>query len=67
MELVDRAETAGLLERVDDPDDQRVVRLRLTRRGAARVEALAAVHLEELSRLRTRFTSLWEDLPARVE
>jgi DNA-binding MarR family transcriptional regulator len=63
VELVDRAVAAGLLERVGDADDQRVVRLRLTGAGTERVEALAAAHLEELSRLRSRFTSLWDDLP----
>jgi DNA-binding MarR family transcriptional regulator len=66
VELVDRAEAAGLLERADDPDDQRVVRLRLTRAGAEKVEALASAHLEELSRLRTRFRSLWDDLPTTI-
>jgi DNA-binding MarR family transcriptional regulator len=66
VELVDRAEAAGLLERVDDADDQRVVRLRLTRTGHEKVESLAAAHLEELSRLRTRFATLWDDLPARL-
>src|SRR5436190_90484 len=30
VELVDRAERAGLVHRVADPDDQRVVRLALT-------------------------------------
>ena len=65
VELVDRAVTAGLVERVDDPDDQRVVRLQLTRSGAQRVEALAEAHLEELSRLRPRFDSLWQHLPER--
>jgi DNA-binding MarR family transcriptional regulator len=49
---------AGLIERVSDPDDQRVVRLRLTPDGEEKVAALAAVHLEELSRLRGRFESL---------
>lgn len=63
VELVDRAESAGLLERVDDPDDHRVVRLRLTRAGADKVEALSAAHLEELSRLRRRVAALWDDLP----
>lgn len=63
VELVDRAEAAGLVERASDDDDQRVVRLHLTAEGAAKVESLAAAHLEELSRLRPRFTSLWSDLP----
>jgi DNA-binding MarR family transcriptional regulator len=65
VELVDRAVAGGLVERFGDDDDQRVVRLRLTRHGADRVEALAGAHLEELSRLRRRIDSLWADLPAR--
>ena len=64
VELVDRAVTAGLVERIGDAHDQRVVRLRLTDTGKARVAALASVHLEELSRLRPRFDSLWADLPS---
>ena len=64
VELVDRAVTARLVERVDDEHDQRIVRLRLTQTGRDRVAALAGVHLEELSRLRSRFDSLWADLPA---
>lgn len=63
VELVDRAVAAGLLERVVDEEDHRVVRLHLTTLGAEKVEALSAAHLEELSRLRTRFNSLWADLP----
>lgn len=63
VELVDRAERAGLLERVPDPDDHRVVRLHLSDEGEARLAALAAAHLEELSRLRPNFDSLWAHLP----
>jgi DNA-binding MarR family transcriptional regulator len=63
VELVDRAVAGGLVVRVADPDDQRVVRLDLTAAGRRKVEALAAAHLEELSRLRKRITSLWDDLP----
>jgi DNA-binding MarR family transcriptional regulator len=63
VELVDRAVAAGLVERTGDPDDQRVVRLRLTAAGEAKVAALAAAHLEELSRLRPQFESLWDRLP----
>jgi hypothetical protein len=40
------------------------VRLRLTAIGEERVNALADAHLEELSRLRRRFDSLWADLPS---
>ncbi len=64
VELVDRAVHAGLVERVDDGTDHRIVRLRLTQSGTRRIEALAEAHLEELSRLRSRFDSLWDDLPA---
>ena len=63
VELVDRAVAAGLVERMDDADDQRVVRLGLTRKGSRRVAALAEAHLEELSRLRPQLESLWSDLP----
>lgn len=63
VELVDRVVAAGLLERTADRDDHRVVRLRLTPAGARKVAALAEAHLEELSRLRSAFTSLWDDLP----
>ena len=63
VELIDRAVTAGLVKRVGESHDQRVVRLQLTDTGEARVAALAGAHLEELSRLRPRFDSLWADLP----
>lgn len=63
VELVDRAVAAALVERVADPADQRVVRLRLTQFGTEQLEALSAAHLEELSRLGPRLTSLWSDLP----
>jgi DNA-binding MarR family transcriptional regulator len=51
-ELVDRAETAGLLRRVRDDDDHRVVRLHITSSGAAKLARLSRQHLDELARLR---------------
>ena len=45
--------------------DQRVVRLRLTAAGHAKVEELATAELEGLARLRPRFASVWDDLPGR--
>ncbi len=48
--LVDRAAAAGLVERRSDPDDQRVVRLRLTPTGARRLRQLSRKHFEELER-----------------
>ena len=47
--LVDRADAAGLVERVRDPEDHRVVRLQLTAAGSKRLEALSSSHLEELA------------------
>jgi DNA-binding MarR family transcriptional regulator len=51
VELVDRAERAGLVRRRPDPDDRRVVHLELTADGSAHLAALAAAHLAELRRL----------------
>ena len=51
VELVDRAERAGLVARTEDPDDHRAVRLTLTADGAARLGGLTVVHLDELRRL----------------
>jgi DNA-binding MarR family transcriptional regulator len=50
-ELVDRAETAGLVERWRDSDDGRLTRVRLTPGGEKRLRQLAAAHLDELRRL----------------
>jgi DNA-binding MarR family transcriptional regulator len=60
--LVDRADAAGLVSRVRDEDDHRVVRLHLTERGAERLEALSALHLEELQRLAFELPGAWEGL-----
>jgi len=60
--LVDRAVAAGLVERLADGDDHRVVRLRLTPSGARRLASLATLHLEELDRLGARTTPLWAGL-----
>ncbi len=61
--LVDRAEAAGLLRRIRDVDDHRVVRLQLTPSGEERLAALSALHLEELRRLARQLPDLWEGLP----
>ncbi|MGZ4213657.1 MAG: MarR family winged helix-turn-helix transcriptional regulator [Actinomycetota bacterium] len=60
--LVDRAETAGLVVRAQDPDDHRVVRVELTDTGAQRLERLGALHLEELARMAPRMRELWSGL-----
>jgi DNA-binding MarR family transcriptional regulator len=49
--LVDRAENAGLIERVPDADSRSVVRLRLTPTGSAQLEMLSELHLMELAHL----------------
>jgi DNA-binding MarR family transcriptional regulator len=51
VELVDRAQAAGLVERMDDPGDGRVTRVRLTPDGEARLAKLAATHIDELRNL----------------
>ena len=53
VELVRRAERAGLLERSADAADHRVVRLTLSAEGEARLGQLSAMHLDELQRLQT--------------
>jgi len=60
--LVDRADAAGLVTRTRDGDDHRVVRLRLTRTGAEHLEALSALHLEELERLALELPDVWRGL-----
>jgi len=60
--LVNRAVTAGLLARTSDPDDQRRVRLQLTKLGERRLAQLSALHLEELRRLAPSLRSVWADL-----
>ncbi|HET9729909.1 MAG TPA: MarR family transcriptional regulator, partial [Acidimicrobiia bacterium] len=49
VELVDRAEHGGLVQRVPDDNDHRIVRLRLTRDGQRTIRRLSRAHLEELS------------------
>lgn len=51
VELVNRAEAGGWVERQRDTDDHRVVRLRLTRLGERCIEKLTELHLAELRRL----------------
>lgn len=53
-ELVQRAESAGLVRRTGDESDRRVTRLSLTADGRERLESLTARHLEELERLALR-------------
>ena len=53
VELVDRAEAAGLVERTPDGDDGRVVRVRLTSEGDRVLQKLTRAHLDRLHELAT--------------
>ena len=61
-ELVQRASEAGLVERHQDPKDRRISRIQLTKKGGDALELLSAMHLEELSRLASEMSGLWEGL-----
>jgi DNA-binding MarR family transcriptional regulator len=61
VELVDRAEAAGLVERIPDRVDGRVVRVRLTEMGDRILQQLTRAHLERLHELAT----VLDDLVAR--
>ena len=60
VELVDRAEAAGLVRRRSDPHDHRVVRLALTRSGAAKLERISRANLAEIGRLGPEFQDVWK-------
>ncbi len=60
-ELVDRAEAAGLVERVQDASDGRVVRVRLTKTGDRIVQRLTRAHLEHLHELAAALDELVAD------
>jgi DNA-binding MarR family transcriptional regulator len=63
VELVDRAEAAGLVERTPDPADGRVVRVRLTEMGDDIVQKLTRAHLDRLHEL----AGVLNDLVTRYE
>jgi len=62
VQLLDRAEAAGLVTRVPDAESASVVRLRLTEDGARQLEALSELHLEELAHLAPTMHALWDAL-----
>ena len=51
VELVNRAQAAGVVSRVKDDTDGRVVRVRLTPTGEQAIERLTQLHLDELQQL----------------
>jgi DNA-binding MarR family transcriptional regulator len=56
--LVDRLQTAGLVKREAAEEDRRKVSVRLTRRGRAKLEKLAAAHRQELQTVAPLLTGL---------
>ena len=67
VELVNRAEAAGFVRRNADPDDARVVRVDLTRKGDRLVTELTEAHLDELRKLAATLNELVTDTsPAPV-
>jgi DNA-binding MarR family transcriptional regulator len=64
VELVDRTQELGLLERRRDATDHRVVRLALTAAGRERLAELSAAHLEELARVARMIERLVGELQA---
>jgi DNA-binding MarR family transcriptional regulator len=56
VELVDRSEREGLLERTPDVDDKRRAILRVTRKGKVVLGRLAGNHAKELNELAPRLT-----------
>jgi DNA-binding MarR family transcriptional regulator len=51
VELVNRAESAGLVTRIPDAEDGRVIRVRLTPEGDRIMQELTRAHLERLREL----------------
>nr|WP_246336661.1 MarR family transcriptional regulator [Flexivirga oryzae] len=62
VELVNRTQELGLIDRHRDGADHRVVRLSLTDEGRERLNALSADHLEELARLAQVVDELFDTL-----
>ncbi|MEA2460625.1 MAG: hypothetical protein QOH90_802, partial [Actinomycetota bacterium] len=62
VELVDRAEAAGLLKRAPDPDDQRMVRLALTDAGKDKLQAVTILTLAQLDRMGDQLRGVWDNL-----
>lgn len=62
VELVQRAEAAGLLGRSTDPGDHRRQRLALTERGAGVLRRLSRLHREELRRFRAELVGVLDEL-----
>jgi len=62
VELVDRSEREGLLERTADAKDRRCALLRLTRKGRKMLERLSEAHAQELHEMGPRLIAALEDV-----
>jgi DNA-binding MarR family transcriptional regulator len=62
VELVDRADAAGLVSRRADTDDHRRQRIHLTRKGNALLEGLSLAHRDELHRFRNKMIDVLDEL-----
>jgi DNA-binding MarR family transcriptional regulator len=60
--LVDRAVAEGLVRRNSDLSSKSVVRITLTPKGDAKLDALAEAHLQELAHLAPTMRTLWRAL-----
>jgi DNA-binding MarR family transcriptional regulator len=60
--LVDRAVKDGLVMRNPDPASKSVVRVTLTPAGAAKLDALAQAHMQEIEHLAPAMRTLWRQL-----
>lgn len=65
-ELVARSVQAGLVRKRSDPEDRRIVRLRITAEGERRLARITEATFEELKRLAPRLNKLWEGLDESV-
>lgn len=62
VELINRAQGEGLVQRAADPDDGRVVRVLLSDRGEQVLARLSALHRDELRRMKAVLTlPTWSD------
>ena len=62
VELVNRAVKEGLVRRNPDTVSKSVVRVTVTPVGAAKLDALAEAHLEEIAHLAPTMRTLWRQL-----
>jgi DNA-binding MarR family transcriptional regulator len=62
--LVDRAESAGMVERIRDAEQQSRVHVCLTAEGAERLEKLSALHLDWLAEHGAELGAVWSSFGA---